>query len=211
MTVTDVFIHPHPRGDSTIRRMALTAREYGFDTLVVIDNPSAEYHGVSILKGAVVHEGTMKAVNAAVRKQRGSIIGVAAGESSFNRSVIQTPGVALLTGICQTRRNAFDHVTARFAAEKKVAIHLEIGLLIACRGHTRQKVLTRYRELLTLQRKYEFPFALGSGAESILDQRSVREMILLCGLFGMEKEEVLTAFATIPEILLESSSPRVVS
>lgn len=211
MTVTDVFIQPHPRGDSTIRRMARTAREYGFDTLVAIDQPSAEYHGVSILKGIIVSERTMKAVNAAVRKRGDTIIGVAAGENSFNRSVIQTPGVSLLTGICSTRRNAFDHVTARYAAEKRVAIHLDIGMLITCRGHTRQKVLTRYHELLFLQRKYGFPFALGSGAASILDQRSVREMVQLCGLFGMERDEVRTALATIPELRQESSFPRVVS
>ena len=210
MTVTDVCIHPFPEGDSTLRRMALTAREFGYDTIVAVDHPESEYHGVLILKGRIIREGTMKAVNAAVRQRDGAVIGVVAGDNGFNRSVVQTPGIHLLCGLHRTQRNAFDHVTAKLAAGRRVAIHLDFSQLLACRGHSRQKVLIRYQELLSLQRKFGFSFAIGSGARSVLDQRTVSEMILLSSLFGMTREETLTALGTVPDLFEESSLPRVV-
>ncbi|RQD81646.1 MAG: ribonuclease P [Methanocalculus sp. MSAO_Arc2] len=210
MTVTDVFIHPYPEGDSTLQRMARAARDAGYDTIVAIDHPECEYYSVSILNGTIVTEGTPKAVHAAVRKKGRGIIGVDAGENSFNRSVIQIPGVHLLTGLHRTQKNSFDHVTARFAAVRKVGVHLDIGQIITCRGHARQKVLARYHELLVLQRKFGFVFAIGSGARSILDQRTVREMITLTSLFGMTQEETLLALRGVFDLFEHSSFPRVV-
>ncbi|MCP1663119.1 MAG: ribonuclease P [Methanocalculus sp. MSAO_Arc1] len=210
MTVTDVFIHPFPKGDSTLLRMADTASAFGYDTVVAIGHPNTEIKGVRVLNGTIVHEKSLKAVNAAVRKRTYDIIGVQAGENSFNRSVIQTDGVHLLTDLFQTQRNAFDHVTAKLAAKRHIAIHLDIGRIIVCHGHMRQKVLSRYRELLALQRKFGFSFALGSGAESILGQRSVREMVLLAELFGMTEDETIQALGTVPDLFSGSDLPKVI-
>ncbi|MCQ1538410.1 ribonuclease P [Methanocalculus taiwanensis] len=210
MTVTDVFIHPFPEGDSTLQRMALTARECGFDTLIAVHHHPCEYHGVRILQGILVNEGTMKTVMSAIRQNRRAIIGVAAGDANFNRNLLKTQGVHLITDLHRSQRNAFDQVSAKLAAGRRVAIHLDISQIISCRGHSRQKVLTRYAELLTLQRKFGFSFAIGSGARSILGQRSVREIILLTALFGMTKEETIDALGTVPELYQDTSLPRVV-
>lgn len=210
MTVTDVFIHPFPEGDSTLQRMALGARECGFDTLIAINHHPCEYYGVRILQGICVNEGTMKAVTSAIRQNRRGIIGVTAGDASFNRSLLKTQGIHLITDLHRSQRNAFDQVSAKLAAGKRVAIHLDMSQIISCRGHSRQKVLARYAELLTLQRKFGFSFAIGSGARSILGQRSVREIILLTALFGMTKEETITALGTVPELFQETSLPRVI-
>ncbi len=211
MTVTDAFIHPFPKGDSTLQRMAMTARECGFDTLIAVSHHPCECHGVRILQGVIVFDGTMKAVTNAIRQKKRAIIGVAAGDATFNRSVLKTRGVHLITNLHRTQRNAFDQVTAKLAAEKRIAVHLDISQIISCRGHSRQKVLARYRELLILQRKFGFSFAIGSGATSILEQRTVREMILLTELFGMTKEETITALGTLPDLFEDTSRPRVVS
>lgn len=211
MTVTDAFIHPFPEGDSTLQRMAMAARECGFDTLIATSHPSCEMHGVRILEGVIVFEGTMKAVTTAIRQKKRAIIGVAAGDATFNRSLLKTRGVHLICDLHRSQRNAFDQVAAKLAAENRTAVHLDISQIIACRGHSRQKVLTRYRELLILQRKYGFSFAIGSGARSILGQRNVREIVLLTALFGMTEEETIRALGTIPDLFEDTSLPRVVS
>ncbi|GAA5262912.1 RNase P subunit p30 family protein [Methanocalculus sp. MC3] len=211
MTVTDAFIHPFPEGDSTLQRMAMTARECGFDTLIAVNHHPCEYHGVRILQGVIVTEGTMKAVTNAIRQKKRAIIGVAAGDASFNRNLLKTPGLHLITDLHRSQRNAFDQVSAKLAAEKRIAVHLDISQIISCKGHSRQKVLARYAELLLLQRKFGFSFAIGSGAKSILGQRTVGEMILLTSLFGMTEEETVTALGTIPDLFLDTSRPRVIS
>jgi ribonuclease P/MRP protein subunit RPP1 len=62
-------------------------------------------------------------------------------------------------------------------------------------------VLQRYEDVLQLHRRFRFPLTISSGARSILDQRSVREITSLCSLFRMGTEEVFRALATCGEIL----------
>ena len=129
MTVTDAFIHPFPKGDSTLQRMAMTARECGFDTLIAVNHHPCDYHGIRILQGVIVSEGTMKAVTNTIRQKKRAIIGVAAGDAAFNRSVLKTRGVHLITDLHRSQRNAFDQVTAKLAAENRIAVHLDLSLI----------------------------------------------------------------------------------
>jgi RNase P/RNase MRP subunit p30 len=71
-------------------------------------------------------------------------------------------------------------------------------------------VISRYRELLQLHRRYRFPFTLASNARSILAQKSVRDMALLAGLFGMEEAEVTGALSSLDSILAGRSPVQVV-
>lgn len=204
MKITDAGVHPYPAGDSTVARMALEAAELGFDSAVVIGGAAHRPHGIEVLQGALVSAASVKEVLKRVRDpaaRRADIVYVEAGEIAFNRAIVSIREVNVIRGIYATRRNAFDHVAARAAAEQGVAVNISMAPIIHLRGTKRQRALQRYADVLSLQRRYGFPLTISSDARSILGQRSVRETRGLCALFGMTGAEVTEALSSIGRII----------
>jgi ribonuclease P/MRP protein subunit RPP1 len=209
MPLIDGCIHPYPSGDSSLRRMALSARELGFDQVVAAGG-SGDVPGV--LRGTIISAPSVKEVASALQgSPRGEgVVMVNAGDLAFNRGVIGLRGIRVLRGIHRSPRGAFNHVAAREAEAKGIAVELDLSPLIEGRGLQRQKAISRYRELLQLHRHYHFPFTLASNARSILAQRSVRDMVLLARLFGMEEAETMAALSSLDSILAGRSPVQVV-
>ena len=209
MPLIDGCIHPYPEGDSSLRRMALEARELGFDQ-VVATGGSGEFPGV--LRGTVITAPSIKEVVSALQGiPRGEgVVMVTSGDLAFNRAVIGLRGVRVLRGLHRSPKGAFNHVAAREAEAKGVAVELDLSPLVEIRGVQRQRVISRYRELLDLHRRYHFPFTLASNARSILAQRPVRDMVFLARLFGMEEGEVTGALSSLDSILSGRSPVQVV-
>lgn len=211
MHCTDICTCPYPAGDSSLTRMAMEAGALGFDTIVLPVERPAVIGNVSVLPAWVIETRHVREVIRDLgRAQQDQVVIVVAGDASFIRGVVPLRGVHLLAGIEKQRKNAFDHVSARLAAEKNVGVTIDLHPLLHLQGLQRQRMLQRYADLLTLHRRYGFPFVIGSFARSILDQRSVREMTLLCALFGMEKEEVLAGLSSLPGVLHSLQPVRVV-
>jgi ribonuclease P/MRP protein subunit RPP1 len=212
MITTDGLVHPYPDGDSTIRRMALEARELGFDSIVTTHASLCEMEGVRVIPGVVISAPAVRGVISIINQAKGEnrLVLVDAGENVFNRSVISLKGVHILRNLHKTSRHSFDHVTARIAAEKGVAIDLNLRPLIHLRGSIRQKVLQCYQDIVKLQKHYEFPVTISSNARSVLDQRSTRDMLLICALFGMEDAGVDEALSTIGRFLSPELPVRVI-
>jgi ribonuclease P/MRP protein subunit RPP1 len=209
MELTDACVYPYPAGDASVRRMAFNAGELGFDAIVAIgESCSGEYAGVRILQGAVVREPAIKDVINAVKRaqQRADVVFVCSGDVSFTRTLSTLPGVGVITGVHLDRRRGFDHVAAKSAADKGIGVEITLSPLIQWRGHSRQRVLQNYADILRLQRRYHFPLVIGSGAGSLLEQRSIRAVYGLCGLFGMREEEVMTALGNIGR-MVEAKGP----
>ena len=202
MITTDASIHSYPEGDSSIGRMALTAREFGFDSLVAIDGKEDEIFDVRILRGVVLASERIQDIIGQIRKERqgNAIILVNAGDYSFNRSLLHVKGLHIIRHIHKTHKKSFDHIMARMAAERSIAIDIDLHPVIYLRGSPRQKVLQRYCELVRLQSRFEFPMTLSSNAFSILEQKTARDMEMICSLFGMEGGQVKEALATIGKI-----------
>ena len=209
MPLIDGCIHPYPEGDSSLRRMALEARELGFDQ-VVATGTTGDVPGV--LRATVISAPSVKEVISALQGiPRGDgVVMVASGDLAFNRGVIGLRGVRVLKGIHRSPRGAFNHVAAREAEAKGVAVDLDLSPLIEGRGIQRQRVIARYRELLDLHRRYGFSFTLASNARSILGQRSVRDLGFLARVFGMEEGEVTGALSSLDSILSGHSPVQVV-
>jgi ribonuclease P/MRP protein subunit RPP1 len=209
MPLIDGCIHPYPEGDSSLRRMALEARELGFDQ-VVATGGSGEFPGV--LRGTIITAPSVKEVISTLQGiPRGEgVVMVTSGDLAFNRAVIGLRGVRVLRGLHRSPKGAFNHVAAREAEAKGVAVELDLSPLVEIRGVQRQRVISRYRELLDLHRRYHFPFTLASNARSILAQRPVRDMVFLARLFGMEEGEVTGALSSLDSILSGRSPVQVV-
>jgi ribonuclease P/MRP protein subunit RPP1 len=214
MKITDAAVFPYPCGDTSVRRLALEAKALGFDSLVAIDTPAGSFDGVDILSGIIVQDALMRDVIARVKRAKDSnaVISVTARDNGFNRAAIGLKGVHILRGVHAADKNAIDHVAAKMAADNDVAIDIDLSILIAARGIARQRAIHRYRDILTLERRFEFPVTLSSYARSYLDLRAVREITGLCSLIGMEISGVEKALDAVGRVTTPSpSAVRVVS
>ncbi len=196
MKITDACVYPYPFGDSSVRRMALEAKALGFDRLVAADTSPGEFYGVEIYAGILIRDTSVRdLINRIKRgKNNKTVISVQAGNNGFNRSVLNLKGVHILRGLHSADKNAFDHVSAKIAGDNQVAIDLDLAPLISGRGFSRQHVVQRYRDILVLERRFDFPITLSSHARSILDMRAVREIAGLGSLIGMDTSDVEKAF-----------------
>jgi ribonuclease P/MRP protein subunit RPP1 len=210
MKITDACVYPYPSGDSSLRRMALEAKALGFDRLVAADTPSGVFYEIEIYSGILIRDTAVRDLISRIKRERHNkaVVSVQAGDNGFNRSVINLKGVHILRGLHSADKNAFDHVAAKMAADNRVAIDLDLSPLISGRGFTRQRVMHRYRDILVLERRYEFPITLSSHARSILDMRAVREITGLCSLVGMDIPDVEMAFFGV-DIITTPPNPAV--
>ena len=213
MKITDASVRPYPAGDSTLARMAVEAAELGFDSVVAIGEGAPRVGGPAVLRGAVISGASPKEVIKQVREpaaQHADVIFVNAGDIAFNRAVVSIKEVQVLRNIHAARKNAFDHVAARSAAQRGLAVDISLAPLIQYRGTKRQRGLQQYEDILLLHRRYGFLLTISSGACSILEQRSVREIRGLCALFGMTGAEVNEALASVGRIVEPDQPVRVV-
>ena len=206
MKITDACVYPYPCGDSSVRRMALEAMSLGFDRLVAAGVSSGGYYGIEVLHGVIIRDIMMKDLISRVRQERNSnaVVSVQAGDNGFNRSVTGVKGVHILRGIQSADKTAFDHITAKMAADNRVAVDIDLSPLISGRGVIRQRAIHRYRDILLLERRFEFPITLSSHARSILEMRAVREISGLCSLLDMDARDVEKAFTGVDRV---TSSP----
>jgi ribonuclease P/MRP protein subunit RPP1 len=210
MKITDACVYPYPFGDSSVRRMALEAKALGFDRLVAADTPSGVFYGIEIYSGILIRDTAVRDLISRIKRERNNkaVVSVQAGDNGFNRSVINLKGVHILRGLHSADKNAFDHVAAKMASDNRVAIDLDLSPLISGRGFTRQRAMHRYRDILVLERRFEFPITLSSHALSILDMRAVREIAGLCSLLGMDIPDVEKAFFGV-DIITTPPNPAV--
>ncbi len=202
MKITDACVYPYPSGDSSVRRMALEARFLGFDRLVAPGISSGELYGIEVSKGILIRDSPIKDLISRIRQEKNdtAVVSVQAGDNGFNRAVIGIRGVHILRGIQSADKTAFDHVAARMAADNRVAVDIDLSPLISGRGITRQRAIHRYRDILVLERRFEFPITLSSHARSILEMRAVREIAGLCSLIGMDTPDVERGFNGVTSI-----------
>lgn len=214
MKITDAAVFPYPCGDTSVKRLAIEAKTLGFDSLIAMETPAGSYGGVEIVSGINIQDASMRDVIARVKrvKDAGTVVSVSARDNGFNRAAISLNGVHMLRGIQAADKTAFDHVTAKIAADNNVAIDIDLSVLVAARGITRQRAIHRYRDVLILEQKFEFPVSLSSYARSYLDLRAVREITGLCSLIGMDMEDVKRALGSVARVTAyPRSAVRVIS
>jgi ribonuclease P/MRP protein subunit RPP1 len=202
MKITDAAVFPYPCGDTSVRRLALEAAALGFDSIVAIDTPAGSFDGIEVLSGAILRDLPMRDVITRVKRAResGAVISVAARDNGFNRAAIGLKGVHILRDIHAADKTAFDHVAAKMAADNSVAIDIDLSFLLATRGSARQRAIHRYRDILVLEQRFEFPVTLSSSASSYLELRAVREIAGICSLIGMDVPDVEKALGSVGRV-----------
>ncbi|HJJ90027.1 MAG TPA: hypothetical protein O0Y05_03200 [Methanocorpusculum sp.] len=211
--ITDAGLFVNQDGTATVRRMLLTAKSCGISRVIVYSNDSnipTTYAGVTVIRGTIINKKQHdRQFLATIRKSPlNYVIMVSAGENSFNRAAISTKGVHLLTGITDLPKRGFDHILAKMAAEHHTGIVIDLSRII--NPKSRKQALSRYAEILFLQRKYHFPLTIASGASTIFGIKNTTEILALCSLFGMTRTESYAALTGMDAILYPQPKVRVV-
>ena len=151
----------------------------------------------------LIREPQVKAViNAARANSPGKgLLVVNAGNNGFNRAIIQIKGVHVIRHLHKTEKNSFDHIIARMSAENHVAIDIDLRPLVMSRGVWRQKTIQRYKDIIGLCERFEFPLTLSSNARSVVELKSVREMVNLASLVGIAEPDAREALAVIKSLI----------
>ena len=212
MIATDATVFPSPLGNTSVRRMVLETRELGFDSIVAIGQTGWEIDGFSVIGGTLIREPQVKAViNAARANSSGTgLVVVNAGNNGFNRAIIQIKGVHVIRHLHKTEKNSFDHIIARMSAENHVAIDIDLRPLVMSRGVWRQKTIQRYKDIIGLCERFEFPLTLSSNARSVVELKSVREMVNLASLVGITEPDAREALAGIRNLIAPRGPVQVV-
>jgi ribonuclease P/MRP protein subunit RPP1 len=209
----DMGVHAYPEGGSTVSRLALAAKECGYAGICVANHSDffLEVKGpgdIDVIQGVeVVAKGAGDLRRQVDRfRQRARVLAVHGGDPAINRAACEDGRVDILMHPPDGKTGGINHVLARLAADKHIAIGFELEPLICARGGSRVRTLANYRANLALVKKYEVPFVVVSGAMSFYDMRDVRAAVSLCRLFGMGEKDAIKGLSFYPSEVLRRHS-----
>jgi ribonuclease P/MRP protein subunit RPP1 len=156
--------------------------------------------------GVMIYSNNIEDLKRKIQKSRNEadVLMVYGGDLRINRAACENPRVDIISHPYRGRRDCgINHISARKAAENKVAVELNVRYLLRIRPQNRYKVLGYYREILKLQRKFNFPLIITSGAHSIFELHTPLDIIALTYCFGMNEEEASFALSETPRNIIE--------
>jgi ribonuclease P/MRP protein subunit RPP1 len=212
----DMAVHAYPEGGSTVSRLAMTAREYGYSGICIVNHSNyfsdarePEVDGVEVISGVEVVAGNQNELRKQVDRfrKRVKVLAVHGGDADVNRAACEDERVDILMHPPDGKTSGINHIIAKLAADKHVAIGFELMPLICNKGGSRVRALSNYRTNLALVKKYDAPYVVVSGAMSHYDMRDVRAVIALCRLFGMGEKDAIKGLSYYPAQIMKRNSP----
>lgn len=211
----DLNTHPYPEGSSSVSRLCLEAGRLGLAGICAsphhdfFEVPPGSTAGCRVLRGVEVAANNANDLRRLVEKYRKKVevLAVHGGDETINRAACEDGRVDILTHPQEGgKTSGVNHIIARLAADKNVAIEFSLFPLIHNRGGTRVRTLSYYRANFALVRKYGAPYVITSGALSHYDLRDARSMVALARLFGLNEAEALRGLSYWPEQILRRTS-----
>ena len=210
-----LHLHALPEGASSVSRLQLAAARMGYGAVAV-----GNHHDAPPPEGAVLpitqcyrvvelRTETASRLARLVPKLRDGVdlLAVHVESHSVLRAAVEDARVDL---VCHPHRvrHGVNHVVARLAAQRGVALEFCYSAVVHLRGGERERALRNLAALLALQRRYGFPYVVAGGAWSHYDLRAPRDVEALCAAFGMEPEEVRAGLEEHPVALVERRADR---
>ncbi len=106
------------------------------------------------------------------------------------------------------KNSGIDHVTARFMAEKCIALEINFAELLNSYGMYRSQVMGRMRQNVMLAKKYGTPLIITTGAQDINCIRSPRDLLSVGLSLGMDADLARKALTDHPMRLVKKSRDR---
>lgn len=143
-------------------------------------------------------------IRKSVNKFRGrsSCISVVGGDLKVNRAVLENVKIDVLSRPYLKRYDSgLNHILSKEAANNNVAVELCFNDVLKTYLAPRAKVLSNFRDIYSLYRKFDFPLILSSRAESVFDIRTTHDFIAVFKQTGLSDEEIEKSFLTSKRIL----------
>jgi ribonuclease P/MRP protein subunit RPP1 len=135
-------------------------------------------------------------------RSRASCISVMGGDLKVNRAVVENVKVDVLSRPYLRRYDSgLNHVLAKEAVKNNVAIELCFKDVLKSYLSHRSKIISNFRDVYTLYRKFGFPLVLSSRAESVFDIKTTHDFVAFFNQTGLSEAEISKSFATASEIL----------
>lgn len=135
-------------------------------------------------------------------RNKSSCISVVGGDLKVNRTTLENVKIDILSRpYLKNYDGGINHILAKEAVKNNVAIELCFNDVLKSYLSHRAKVISNFKDIYTLYRKYDFPLVLSSRAESIFDIRTAHDFIAFFKQTGLSDEEISKSFNTSSDIL----------
>lgn len=135
-------------------------------------------------------------------RSRASCISVVGGDLKVNRAVLENVQMDVLSRPYLRRYDSgLNHVLAKEALRNNVAVELCFKDVLKSYLAPRSKVISNFKDVYTLYRKFDFPLILSSRAESVFDIRTTHDFIAFFTQTGLTVSEIEKSFMTAEKIL----------
>ena len=129
-------------------------------------------------------------------------ISVIGGDLKVNRAVLENVKIDVLSRPYLKRYDSgLNHILAKEALKNNVAIELCFEDILKSYLAPRAKIISNFRDIYTLYRKFDFPLILSSRAESIFDVKTTQDFVSVFKQTGLSDDEIVSAFKTSKDIL----------
>jgi len=196
-------VHAAPDGNVTVARLALTAREYGFDGIVVRNHGDArgEYDaeaiasetGVDVVEGVEIRVDDPDRASGFLGSHRPdhTIVALHGGTVALNRFAVEHPRVDVLAHPLQGDGD-LNHVLAKAAADNGVRLEVNLRPVLTTAGGPRVQHLEKVRRMRELIEHYDVPFVVSADPRSHLHVRAPRELRALGAEIGFDPDAIET-------------------
>jgi ribonuclease P/MRP protein subunit RPP1 len=138
-----------------------------------------------------------------------SLISVLGGHLKVNRTCCETIHIDILSRPYLKRKDCgVNHVLAKEASNNDVAIELCFKDVLNTYLSYRSKVLSNFKEIINLHRKYDFPLILTSGSTFIYDIKNPIDISYFFKEIGLTSDEIEDGFNNSPKNLLKFNENR---
>jgi len=153
---------------------------------------------VSVVEITAKRKGELKIAVDRVRNQV-DVVMVNAQDIQVARAAAEMSAVDVIS-------HAFvDQTSARDAASNNVALEINLRDILQVYGMKRAIMLSKISFNLVLARKYKTPLVFTTGAQSIYDMRTPKQMMMFAEAIGFKRDEAKKAVLQTPRKIVETN------
>ena len=135
-------------------------------------------------------------------RNKASCVSVTGGDLKVNRAVLENVKIDVLSRPYLKRYDAgINHILAKEAVRNNVAVELCFNDILKSYLAPRAKIVSNFRDIYTLYRKFDFPLILSSGAESVFAIKTTRDFVSVFKQTGLDDDEITKSFTASKNIL----------
>ena len=135
-------------------------------------------------------------------RDKASCISVIGGDLKVNRAVVENSKVDVLSRPYLNRRDSgLNHVLAKEAVYNNVAVELCFKDILKSYLTPRAKIISNFRDIYALYRKFDFPLVLSSRSKSVFDIKTPQDFTAVFHQTGLDESDISKSFKTSQNIL----------